>query len=176
MDNLMRVHSVLRGERFPLDDGALKVLSFMVRRPDGCDAWITPGKLVMQLGPRSANHSYTPELAPAILSWLLDHAPHGYLPGGTMPYWAGAPGRWSYGPSSVWINAESDRITIMIRDGSDRNALDRTPGPLPAPIETPPEYVVGDHACPHCGVVPDSYRRLWDGALVCLACGASSRG
>jgi hypothetical protein len=175
MTNLERTQSVLRGERVPLGEGATKVLYFMVHRPRGCDAWITPGKLVMQLGPHSANHSYTPDLAPQIVSWLLDVAPNGYLPAGSLPAWAGAPGRWSYGPRSVWIDAARDRITIMIRDASDRDPLDTTPLPLPPRIEAPPEFVPGTHPCPHCGAVPERYRKLLDGALVCLACGASSR-
>jgi len=176
MTSLARVQAVLRGERVPLDDGATKVLHFMIKDPHGCDVWITADQLVMQFGPHSANHAYLPELAPAIVSWLLESAPTGYLPAGTLPYWGGMPKRWSYGPCGVWIDPGSDRVAIMIRDASHRDVLDRTPLPLPPPIEAAPEFVSGAHPCPHCGVVPDRYRKLPDGALVCLACGASSGG
>ena len=174
MTTLARVHAVLGGERVPLDDGATKVLSFMLREPLGCDAWITD-QLVVQLGPHSANHRYRPELAPTIVSWLLDHAPARHLPAGTMPYWGGAPKRWSYGPSNVWIAPDVERVMIMIRDASD--PADRAPLPLPPPpIEAPPQFAIGDRACPHCAVIPERYRVLRDGGLVCLTCGASSRG
>jgi len=44
----------------------------------------------------------------------------------------------------------------------------------PSPIEPPIEYLAGEHPCPHCGVVPERYRKLRDGWLVCFACGRSS--
>lgn len=44
----------------------------------------------------------------------------------------------------------------------------------PQPIEPPLEYIDATRRCPHCGAVPERYRKLRDGALVCLACGASA--
>jgi hypothetical protein len=159
-----------------IDGGALKILSFMIRDPSGCDAWITPTSFVIQFGWNDAHHKYVPEIAPAILQWLREMAPDGVLRGSSLPYWGAAPGHWSYGNRFVWIDEQPERIVVMIRDAGDHAERGERPLPFPAPIERPPEFIAGVHACPHCGVVPERYRKFSDGALACLACGASSRG
>jgi hypothetical protein len=68
----------------------------------------------------------------------------------------------------MWIDASADRIAFVVREASS------LPAGHPAPIEFPIEYIAGGHTCPHCGVVPERFRKLSGGSLVCLACGRSS--
>ena len=193
---LDQVLAVLDGERPTLDADSLKILYFMLESNAGCDATITPDKFVIQYGWHLSLHPYTADLAPRVVSWLLAASTGGYLPGGTMPWWfpdrAGVEvmtfgydrdrkamsrirtepigPHWSYGPRRIWIDLEPARVVVMVRDATTDPGADAHP----APIEPPPTFLVGDHACPHCGAVPDRYRRLRDGSLVCAACGRSS--
>ena len=192
-----RVRAALAGERFPLDAGSTKLLFYMLERPDGCDAWLTPGRFVIQYGWHLAHHPWVEDDAPRVVSWLCASAPAGYLAAGTMPWWFPNPERvseerfgygpdgkmarlasepvgpcWSYGARRVWFDATPERITLLVRDAT----VDPGPDAWPAPIEPPPAFLAGDHPCPHCGDVPDRYRRLSDGSLVCMACGRSSVG
>jgi hypothetical protein len=80
-----------------------------------------------------------------------------------------APSRWAYGPRRIWFDVSPERVSIMIRDAT----VDPGAEAHPSPLEPPIEYLAGDHPCPHCGVVPERYRRLRDGGLVCMACGRS---
>jgi hypothetical protein len=156
-----------------LDDACTKQLYYMLERPEGCDATVTADSFVVQYGWHLAHHHYEVELAAGVLRFLVEAAPDGLLPAGTLRVWyldnAGRRPQWAYGARRVWIDESPERTLIMIRDAT----ID--PGPArPPPIEPAPVFVTGEHPCPHCGVVPERYRRLRDGALVCLACGASS--
>jgi len=150
------------------------MLHLMMRKGHGCDVEILPRELVLEFGAHRGKEYYVPEDGPAIVSWFLENAPAGYLPAGTLPYWSGMRGHWSYDPWSVWIDVTNDCIMIMIRDASHRDGLDPSPLPAPPPLRPPTEFVAGTHSCPHCGEVPKSYRKLRDGSLVCMACGAST--
>ena len=81
----------------------------------------------------------------------------------------------AYGAFDIWIQAEPDCVTIMVRAATSRSAGAGAPRPFPPPLVGPPEYLTATHPCPHCTAIPDRYRKLSDGALVCMACGASSR-
>lgn len=184
-----QVQAVLAGTmRIPLDGDGTKLLHFMLERNEGCDVTMMPDTFHIQYGWHLAYHRYDHDLAPQVVSWLCDAAPIGYLPAGSLPWWFKVTGNsqresfvpvmrgerlepdWTYGPRRLWFARSPGRVVIMIRDAT----IDPGPGALPAPIEPPIEYITGDHPCPHCGVVPERYRRLRDGGLVCLACGRSS--
>jgi hypothetical protein len=127
-----------------------------------------------------------------VVSWLCDAAPSGYLSAGALPWWfetgdaepesavhrgldTAVRGerlgpRWTYGSRRLWFERSPACVVIKIRDAT----IDPGARALPPPIEPPIEYITGEHPCPHCGVVPERYRRLRGGGLVCLACGRSS--
>lgn len=190
-----RVQAILAGTtRISLDHLGTKVLHFMLKRNEGCNATVTPDRFYVQFGWHPSRHRYVHEIAPRVVSWLCDAAPTSYLAGGALPGWfevtdttriesftsvrGGAmvrhsepPGPyWTYGPRRIWFDRSPERVVIMIRDAT----IDPGAESLPPPIEPPIEYLAGDHLCPHCGAVPERYRKLRDGGLVCLACGASS--
>ena len=102
------------------------------------------------------------------------------LDGAPVPLTAGGSKTLYYmldGPQGcdAWLTlkATTDQITIQIREAT---ALELSAPPLFAPPDLRPKYIEGTEPCPSCGVVPDRYRELRDGALVCLACGASRKG
>ena len=166
---------MLRGERIPLNAGATKTLHFILHGlAQGCDATITANQFAISYGPRGPHSQYIHDLGPVVVSWLLDAAPGGKLAPGSLPWWGGMPGTWPYGSFGVWIKAEPECVTIRVRSTAAHSGTDE-PEPFPPPFVGPPEYLPGAHPCPHCAVVPDRYRKLSDGALVCMACGASSR-
>lgn len=167
-----QVQAILAGARVPREELSLKILHFMLEDPRGCDATVTPDRFRIQYGWHLSYHHYFLDIAPGVVSWLCAAAPDGYLAAGALPWWGGAPGAWSYGPRRVWFDASPARVVIMIRDATGTPAGARLPPP--PSIEPPPEYLPGDHPCPHCGVVPERFRRLRDGSLVCFACGRSS--
>lgn len=188
-----QVQACVAGARLPLDADSTKLLHFMLERPDGCDVTVTPDAFFIQYGWHLAHHHYTHDLAPRVVSWLCDAAPAGYLVAGSLPWWFPAspdleretfvdrgggmvvyrerPGpHWSYGPRRIWFDASPGRVVIKVRDAT----IDPGPDAVPAPLELPIEYLAGERPCPRCGVVPERYRKLHDGWLVCLACGRSS--
>jgi hypothetical protein len=189
-----QVQAVLAGTaRLPLDAGGTKLLHFMLERNEGCDVTMMPDTFHIQYGWHLAYHQYTHELAPRVVSWLCDAAPAGYLPAGSLPWWFETPAGstresrvhdggktvvrsaplepyWTYGPRRLWFERSPGRVVIMIRDAT----IDPGASAVPPPIEPPIEYITGQHPCPHCGVVPERYRKLRGGGLVCLACGRSS--
>jgi len=157
----------------PLDEGATKLLFFMLKQAEGCDATITADRFWIQYGWHLAYHRYVPEHAPVVLGWLRQFTRDGQLGPGLLPWWAPEHHRvpyWAFGRRNVWFDATPDRVTIYVRDAAAR--LD--PRVLPPPIEPPIEYVRLRHACPHCHTIPQRYRKLRGGGLVCLACGRSS--
>ena len=179
-----RVLAVLAGERVPLDDGSRKVLYFMLHRRDGCDATVTPDRFWIQYGWHLSHHRYFSELAPAIASFLLAGAPAiterraTIVPAGSLPYWSPEdelgpwsqqPERWRYDAFALWVEREPACVTLRLRASPPA-----MPAGTPEPLEPAPVFVAGNHPCPHCGAIPERYRRLRDGALVCGACGASS--
>jgi hypothetical protein len=175
MSLLYQARSVLTGEAAApaLDDGSTKVLFFMLERSEGCDATISADRFSIQYGWHPSHHQYKPDIAPRVLGWLRLFVRDGELGPGLLPWWGGGKHDlpyWAFGRRRVWFDASSDRIVVCVRDA--RAGLDRRA--LPAPIEPPIEYLVIDHACPHCASIPERYRKLRGGGLVCLACGRSS--
>jgi hypothetical protein len=166
-----RALAALDGTSVPLSAAGSKMLWYMLEQPEGCDAWITRERFVVQYGWHLSHHRYFSDVAVEVTSWLFDvlGAREGVLSADALPtippFMA-----WSYGPRAVWIAATTDKITIQIREAVSAVL----PAEPPSPIEPPIEYVAGTRPCPSCGCTPDRYRRLRGGALVCLACGASS--
>lgn len=172
-----QVQAALAGARLPLDAGSTKVLNFILRPSEGCDITITPDTFFIKYGWHLAHHRYKHDIAPRIVSWLCEAAPTGHLVAGALSWWfevTDERGRleshWTYGPRRIWFDASPERVVIKVRDAT----VDPGAESIPPPIEPPIEYLVGAHPCPHCRVVPERYRKLRDGWLVCLACGRSS--
>ena len=145
-----------------------KMLWYMLEQPEGCDAWLTPERFVVQYGWNLAHHPYHREVGAEVLAWLRRHVAgaRGELGAGAFPM-IDQFKSWHFTARSVWIADEPDRTVIQIREA--------TTSALPALIEPPPVYITGARPCPHCAAVPERYRVLRDGGHVCLACGASSR-
>ena len=167
-----RALATLDGVCVPLSGVGSKMLRYMLDAPEGCDAWITRDRFVVQYGWHLAHHRYGSDVAPEITSWLVREldACRGVLPAGRVFARDGYPHAWRYGPRAVWIAATTDKITIQIREAISPEL----PAEPPPPIEPPIEYVAATRPCPSCRHTPDRYRKLRDGGLVCLACGASS--
>ena len=65
--------------------------------------------------------------------------------------------------------AEAWTTRVMVRIRADEAALDDE-----LPTVSDRKFARYAHACPQCHQVPERYRVLSDGGLVCLACGSSS--
>lgn len=170
------VLAVLRGGRAPFDAAASKMLCLMLEEPHGCDAEITPQWFWIRYGRTRSPHRYMMQVAPAVVSFLLDGEE---LPAtrrftrrlgpAIIPTRDRFPS-WRMGTRFVLIEALVGRTVIRARDTEAALA-----SPIPElPLETGPAFVVIDRACPHCGQVPERYRVLLDGSHVCHACGCSS--
>ena len=170
------VMAVLRGERIALDPGASKMLSFMLEDPRGCDAEITPSWFWIRFGRTFSPHRYVMQVAPAVVSFLLDGADFPAtrrltrrLEPTTIPAIGDRFPSWAFGARYVWIEALIARTVIRIRD-TEAALADALPE---IPPHLGPAFVVLDRTCPHCGRVPERYRVLSDGSHVCLLCGRS---
>jgi hypothetical protein len=171
------VISVLRGERLALDAAAMKMLRFMLDDPRGCDAEITPASFTVRYGWNYGPHSYYLWCAPGVVSFLLDGTS---LPATrqltrqlgpvTIARSVEFPA-WSFEARHVRIEALIARVVIRVRE----DATSFAELPEPPPRNPSPRFAALAHACPHCGRVPEHYRALDDGGLVCLACGRSSQ-
>src|SRR5687767_3482259 len=151
--------------------GGSKMLRYMLEQPEGCDAWLTHDRFVVQYGWHVAHHHYYRDVGVEALAWLRRRLSGscGVVPAGAFPMIDKFPS-WRFGARAVWIVDEAERTEILI---SEATSPDLPTGP-PPPIEPPPVYIAGAYACSHCGAIPERYRVLRDGAHVCLACGASS--
>lgn len=168
-----RALAAFAGERYRLDAGASKVMYFMCHDPSGCDAVITPSSFEINYGWNYGPHRYFLQTAPGIVSWLLIasgacgerevRAPIGPT---TIPTIDGYPG-WQMPALHVAMLEGPAQIAIRVRD-----TIAGLADPLPSPIVGPP-FLELPHLCRHCGRVPERYRVLRDGSLVCLACGRS---
>ncbi|HVK87196.1 MAG TPA: hypothetical protein VM513_23915 [Kofleriaceae bacterium] len=166
--------AALDGAPVPLTAGGSKTLYYMLDGPQGCDAWLTHEHFVVRYGQHGKQHHYRSEVGVEAVSWLFAQlrARRGVVEAGELPAF-GPPEPWRYDARAVWLKATTDQITIQIREAT---ALELSAPPLFAPPDLRPKYIEGTEPCPSCGVVPDRYRELRDGALVCLACGASRKG
>lgn len=170
------VTSALRGASFALDPGSSKMLWYMLEDPRGCDAEITPSWFWIRYGRTFSPHRYVMQVAPAVVSFLLDGA--GLPPTrrltrrlgpATVPAFRDRYPSWAFGARYVLIEALIARTVIRIRD-TEPALADGLPE---IPPHLGPSFVVLDRTCPHCGLVPDRYRVLHDGSHVCLSCGRS---
>ncbi len=145
------------------------MLAYMLGRPSGCDAWLTRERFVVQYGWHLSHHRYFSDTAVEVVGFLRERIGprHGVLPASTRLA-VGGFAAWRHGARAVWIDTASDKITIVIREATSEELP-----PRPSPLEPPIAYVAGTAPCPACGQVPDRYRKLRGGSLVCLACGAS---
>jgi hypothetical protein len=172
------VLTVLRGERVPLDAAASKMLWLMLEDSNGCDAEITPSWFWIRFGRTHSPHRYLMQIAPAVVSFLLDGESFPATRRFTrrigpaiVPTFRDYFPSWKIGTRFVLIEALIGRTVIRVRDLEAALA-----SPIPElPPHLGPAFVVLDRACPHCGQVPERYRVLLDGSHVCQACGCSSR-
>jgi hypothetical protein len=176
---LEQTRAVLAGMRLPLDPAGAKMLHFMVKHREGCDAWLTREWFFVQYGWHLSHHRYYSDVAPVVVSWLLETAGvtgavedcTTIVPASTVPAMDRLPS-FRHGERALWIRASADRIDLQIRDGVSPAVLASPPSPLEPPIE----YVAGAWPCPHCRATPERFRVLRGGGVVCLACGRSSSG
>jgi hypothetical protein len=149
------------------------MLHYMLESDAGCDAWITPVSFVVQYGWHLSHHRYYSDVAVEVTSWLVERVGghRGVLAGSELPALDPVPS-WRHGARAVWIDSAPEQITILVRAATS-SAL---PATRPEPIESLRriEYIAGSWPCPRCSRTPDRYRKLSDGTIVCLACGASS--
>lgn len=168
--------SALRGRRFPLDAHGSQMLWFMVQ--DGCAAEITPSSFVVPYIISGRSDHYDLLLAPGIISFLLGgtrlpEAGHvirqiHLFAGATFdrfPPWDES----RLGARYVRIDDVDGRIVFRIRASVAALAA---LGPEVAVVD-PVRFVVLERTCLHCGHIPERYRVLRDGSLVCLGCGRS---
>ena len=176
-----RVLATFRGERVPLDDQGAKGLWFALDQP-ASDLVVTPEVFVIRPAKRH-DMEFSLECAPGILSFLLERV--GTVGPRSIKTWiapttvkagvAGGPGAGAAGGFPAFMSpprhvlAEAWTTRVMVRIRADEAELDDE---LPTLAER--RFVRFGHPCPHCREVPDRYRVLSDGGLVCTKCGASS--
>jgi hypothetical protein len=175
------VFKALNGTRFELDGGSSKVLRFMLEKPDGCDSDITPDGFDVRFGWHQARHRYFMRAAPPIVSQLIQFAgakaPTASVRAAIGPATIPSTGfsAWSFGRRLLWIEATDGKVAINVRDDVLGASLERGFDPLPVPLDRAPRYLEfsAPFPCPHCGLGSHRYRHLFDGPLVCEACGRS---
>ncbi len=160
--------SAFRGEPLELDDWGRQVLFFILNAP-AADLEITPKRFYIRL---FGHHDmdYPLEVAPGVISLLVGNV----LPRDTREIRTWVPmmkvpgAAFMVPPRYILAQASLERVTVRLR---------RVEADLDQPVPSLAEkhYVIAARACPHCTVVPERYRVLWDGGYVCQACGASSR-
>lgn len=170
-ESFLAVQAALRGAPVARDPGDIKMVWYMLRDERGSDAEITRREMTVWYA-RGGASKYFLAVAPGVVSILLAGAVARAgepvirrIDPATTPLDPYPP----CGVRHVRLDAAADRVMIRVR--ADEAALVGL-GP-DVPIEGPHRFVVLDRACPHCGQVPERYRALTDGCLVCLACGAS---
>lgn len=178
-DSFARALTALDGARFALDHRSVKVLRFMLEKPDGCDALLSAARFVIRFGWHSSRqHHYFHHTAPAIVSTLAELAVAS--PGVRAIRSVIGPGTirtgfepWRFDRRRLWLDASPVQLTIQVRR-ADQDHGDQAE-PLSAPIEPVVQFtdLAVPLACPHCARPSSTYRRLSDGWLVCDGCGRS---
>src|SRR5262249_41810623 len=104
------VLEVTAGRRYPLDGRSSKMLEFMLSDARGCDMSVTDAALELRQGWPPAIHRYFPELAPVVLSALLDWSGLSSIRGSSRvtvgPRHVDQVERfpsWSFGRRAAWI-------------------------------------------------------------------------
>ena len=178
LESMARAFAACNGERFPLDGGSSKVLRFMLERPDGCDAIVSPHAFEIRFGWHPSRHRYFLRIAPAVVSELLLLSGHSVgqavrarIGPGTVP--ALQFPAWSFGRRLLWLDHSAEAISIRVRNGAD--ALDQDARALLDPIAYELTFIdfPSPLACPKCAAASLRYRRLSDGALLCASCARS---
>jgi hypothetical protein len=175
-ESFSKVLRVFEGQRYALDLGSSKVLRFMLERPEGCDATLSPDRFEIRFGWHPSRHRYYLSAAPAVVSRILElaEAPPNtqqvqcVIGPATLP-------QWSFGRRRVWVRMNQDAISIQVRaaDGDELGATE--PAVFPEPIEFPRQFLdfPSPLSCPHCATAAASYRQLHGGSLACGSCGRS---
>jgi len=142
---------------------------FMVLGQNEADLEITPERFSIR--PWGFHDmDYPLEAAPGVISLLVagedaygrmvrKHVDRFEVPPVLGPAFVG-PGRYVH--ASAW----QSRIEIRLRRHEED--LDAA-----VPARDEKRYIPGRRVCPHCQVMPERYRVLFDDSLVCDACGAS---
>ena len=176
-ESFSKVLRVFHGESYPLDLGSSKVLRFMLERPEGCDATLSPDRFEIRFGWHPSRHRYYLSTAPGVVSRILELAGappntqqvQGVIGPAALP-------QWSFGRRRVWLRANQDAIAIQVRaaEVSDISAISE-PTAFPEAIEFPQQFLEfpSPLSCPHCATRAASYRQLQGGSLVCSSCGRS---
>ena len=174
------VQEILRaGSRAKLGRSASKVMRFILEG-SAADLEITEAFFTVRFDWNTARHRYFMDLAPGVVSALLDWCglttivtPHaarfaadrvprgGYLSTGVRRV-----------DRDVWFFSDSP-VQLFVRHADRTSRLPLAAAP-PAPIREPRRTVplVRPHACPHCGHPALSYRNLGS-AWLCAACARS---
>ncbi len=169
-EHFARVLAAFRGERFLLDEHGAQGLWFALE-PAAADLSITPEAFHIR---PTGHHDMTYPLvsAPGVMSFLLERV--GSVGPRSIKTWiasttigAGRFPKWTSPPRHVLAEAWTTRVLIRVR--TEETQLDDE-----LPTLSARKFARYAHACPHCRRVPERYRVLSDGALVCLGCGSSS--
>ena len=164
------------GGRYVLDPGSSKVLRLLLEHPEGRRTTSRPTASRCGSAGTAGGIGYFLRLAPAAVSRILELAA---CPAGTRDFNGVLPpidqDEWSCGKRRVWLRASPSAVALHIRDAeSDDTPLEPTPPPLPETMPSPRFMNLPVPApSPHCGVVADSFRHLYEGSLVCGSCGGS---
>ena len=147
-----------RGEPFALDAFGKQALWF-VSVSESADLEITRERFSLHM---YGHHEmdYPLETAPGVVSALV---------GNVQPRDIRELRTWVPmlpAPRFMLARASEDGVVIRLRKREAELEL-------PVPSRSEQRFVYADHACPKCGDAPEKFRQLWDGALVCQACGAS---
>ena len=129
-----RAVAALHGDRVSLDDGASKMLSFLLTEVEGSDAEVTPEKFIVKLG-AAAPHRYESWTVPGLVSWLVERigtsvnqTVTGAIAPANVRYRVGAP-TWSFSePRHVRIEARPGHLQIRIRSSAAALAHDMPRG------------------------------------------------
>lgn len=164
------VLAAFRGERFALDEHGAQALWFALETA-AADLSITPEAFHI----RPTGHhdmDYPLESAAGVMSFLLERV--GSVGPRSIKTWIASTtihaGRFPAWTSPArHILAEAWIARVMVRIRADESALDDE-----LPTLSDRKFARYTHECPHCGQVPERYRVLSDGSLVCPGCGASS--
>jgi hypothetical protein len=179
-ESFRRTLDAFDGARYPLDVGSSKVLRFMLARPDGCDATVSPSRFEIRFGWHPARHRYVLRAAPPVVSELFrlaDATPAPSVRARIGPGTISIAGTvsWSFGPRWLWMDASDTAASIRVRDATSRAGKPTDLEPLPEPIKYPRRFVdlAPPLPCPHCTTPAHRYRQLHDGSLVCPTCSRS---
>jgi hypothetical protein len=185
VDAFAATQAVLAGAARPsdVDNAAFKMLHFMLERPNGCDAILSPERFVVRYGWNPSPHRYILSIAPSTVAQLLiwaglrnvERRAFAILEGRHVdprPTW---PVAWSFGPRRLWVSVTPEAVELYVRAHEGVLPPCGPEGPLlPEPIRYKLEWLEleAPRNCPNCGGASTRFR-LVDAMLICQACGRS---